>query len=269
MARIRTLKPELPQSESLGRVSRDARLLFLLLFTVVDDSGRTRGSSRMLASVLFPYDDDAPALIDEWLDELDREGCTRRYVIEGQTYLDIPKWLNHQRIDKPTDSKLPKFDESSRIVASTPGGIVKDSKGSVMEGNGKEVTPAAPSRRHGEITKAKTAEAWAAYSTAYHARYQVPPTPNAKVYSQLSHFIDRVGFIDAPKIAAFYVKHNKAYYVSRQHPVGLLLSDAEGLRTQWLSGKTVTETEARHADKKQSNLGVAEKLIAEARASAK
>jgi hypothetical protein len=59
MARIRTIKPEFPQSESMGRISRDARLLFVQLWCICDDHGRTRAASRMLASLLFPYDDDA------------------------------------------------------------------------------------------------------------------------------------------------------------------------------------------------------------------
>ena len=42
MPRIRTIKPEFPQSETIGRLSRDARLLFLQLFTLVDDAGRAR-----------------------------------------------------------------------------------------------------------------------------------------------------------------------------------------------------------------------------------
>jgi hypothetical protein len=118
MARIRTIKPETPHSESLGRVSRDARLCFILLWTQADDVGRVRGNSRMLASLLFPYDDDAPTLMDVWLDELGREGCIRRYTVEGNSYLDIPKWLEHQKIDKPSKSKFPEFVEKSRIVAS-------------------------------------------------------------------------------------------------------------------------------------------------------
>ena len=107
MARIRTIKPEFPQSESLGRVSREARLLFVLLWTICDDAGRTRASSRMLASLLYPYDDDAPKEIDPWLEQLESEGCVRRYKIGGTTYLDIPKWLNHQKIDRPSPTESP------------------------------------------------------------------------------------------------------------------------------------------------------------------
>lgn len=113
MARIRTIKPEFPQSETVGRLSRDARLLFVLLWTVADDLGRARAASRMLASLLFPYDDDAPNLIEGWLSELETADCIRRYNVDGSRYLDIPKWLQHQKIDKPSASKLPAFDEAS------------------------------------------------------------------------------------------------------------------------------------------------------------
>ena len=118
MARIRTIKPEFPQSESMGNVSRDARLCFVMLWTISDDAGRLRGNSRMLASLLFPYDDDAPKLIDDWLSELEQEGCIQRYAIDGASYLEITNWLSHQKIDKPSPSKLPAFDEGSRILAS-------------------------------------------------------------------------------------------------------------------------------------------------------
>lgn len=117
MPRIRSIKPEFPQSESVGKMSRDARLLFIQLWTVVDDEGRARAASRMLASLLYPYDDDARELIEEWLAELERCDCIRRYVVDGSTYLEIINWLKHQKIDKPSKSKLPPFAEASRIVA--------------------------------------------------------------------------------------------------------------------------------------------------------
>ncbi|MEN6533986.1 MAG: hypothetical protein ABFD89_10015 [Bryobacteraceae bacterium] len=117
MARIRTIKPEFPQSESMGRVSRDARLLFVMLWTLADDSGRLRGNSRMLASLLFPYDDDAKNLIDGWLRELSTERCVGLYSIGGDSYLEILNWCKHQKIDKPSQSKIQPFDESSRILS--------------------------------------------------------------------------------------------------------------------------------------------------------
>ncbi len=138
MARIRTIKPEFPQSESMGRVSRDARLLFIQLWTLCDDSGRTRAASRMLASLLFPYDNDAGKLIDGWLEELEREECIVRYSVDGSTYLQILKWLNHQKIDKPSQSKIPPFDESSRILAN-PRERSSEDQGSRIKDQGKNI----------------------------------------------------------------------------------------------------------------------------------
>jgi hypothetical protein len=117
MARIRTIKPEFPQSETIGKLSRDARLLFIQLWTLADDAGRTRAASRMLASLLYPYDDDAAGLIEGWLSELEHNDCIVRYDADGSRYLEIANWLKHQKIDKPSASKMPCPLEGSRIVA--------------------------------------------------------------------------------------------------------------------------------------------------------
>jgi len=106
MARIRTIKPEFQNSQSMGRVSRDARLLFIELWPQCDDAGRIRANSRMLASVLFPYDADAQSLIDGWLSELEKENCVIRYRVDQDEYLQVCHW-EHQKIDHPQPSKLP------------------------------------------------------------------------------------------------------------------------------------------------------------------
>jgi hypothetical protein len=107
MARIRTIKPEFPHAESMGRVGRDARLLFIELWTICDDEGKCRAAPRMLASLLFPYDDDAPHLIDGWLAELAGEGCIELYAVDGAHYLRVVNWSKHQRIEKASASKFP------------------------------------------------------------------------------------------------------------------------------------------------------------------
>jgi hypothetical protein len=61
----------------------------------------------MLASLLYPYDDDAPSLIVGWLSELEQKECIRRYEVDGSTYLEIINWLKHQKIDRPSPSKIP------------------------------------------------------------------------------------------------------------------------------------------------------------------
>ena len=70
---------------------------------------------------------------------------------------------------------------------------------------------------------------------------------------------------EAPAIAAFYVRSNKALYVRDKHPVGWLLKDAETLRTEWATGRQGTDTEARQADRTQATGNVFTKLIQEAK----
>lgn len=50
MARIRSIKPEFPQSESIGKLSRDARPLFVLLWTI---AARSNGDVSDLSYIQF------------------------------------------------------------------------------------------------------------------------------------------------------------------------------------------------------------------------
>lgn len=80
----------------------------------------------------------------------------------------------------------------------------------------------------------------------------------------LYSLLKRLAVDEAPSVAAFYVGHNRGLYVSAKHAVDLLLRDCEGLRTEWASGRSVTDTEARQVDKTQSNFNAFAPLIAEA-----
>lgn len=95
---------------------------------------------------------------------------------------------------------------------------------------------------------------WESYSREYHTRYGVTPVRNAKVNSQINQIVDRLGPDDAPQVAAFFVHHNASWYVSKGHAIGLLLADAEKLRTEWATGRKVTGVQARQVEKTQANL---------------
>lgn len=147
------------------------------------------------------------------------------------------------------------------------------SPNSVPTGSAKSADPpSAPAEKRGrngtslEKTERETlltAPTWSAFAFAYRARYSVDPVRNATVNAQISQLVKRLGEREAPAVASFYVKHNGAYYVRSKHSVGALLKDCEGLRTEWASGRTVTDTEARQLDRKQNNLSIAQTLIAE------
>lgn len=98
----------------MGSISRDARLIFILMWPHCDDAGRLRASSRALASLLLPFDDDAPSLIEGWLSELEAEHCIVRYLCDGAHYLEVTNFLKHQKIDHPSKSNIPPPRETSR-----------------------------------------------------------------------------------------------------------------------------------------------------------
>ena len=105
-------------------------------------------------------------------------------------------------------------------------------------------------RRPVPKTPGKTVPTWEAYSSAYVARWSSAPVRNETVNSILANFVRRIGAVEAPQVAAFYVAHNNPFYVSKRHPVNLLLQDCEGLRTQWATGVKATTSEARNAERK-------------------
>jgi hypothetical protein len=117
MPRIRTIQPNFARSTSMSRVSRDARLLFVQLWTVVDDAGRARASPAELAAQLYAADDDAPAALPAWFDALEGEGCIERYTVDEIAYLRIVNWRRHQKIDRPTASRLPPAPREPRARA--------------------------------------------------------------------------------------------------------------------------------------------------------
>jgi uncharacterized protein YdaU (DUF1376 family) len=94
-----------------------------------------------------------------------------------------------------------------------------------------------------------TVAVWNAYSGAYRERYNVEPVRNRTVNGQIAQLVSRLGIEAAPAVASFYVHHNFMHYVRAKHPVSLLLRDAEGLHTEWLSGRTVTSSEAMQTDR--------------------
>lgn len=126
--------------------------------------------------------------------------------------------------------------------------------------------PPAPKKKAGtdEDTALQAAckETWSAYRGAYAQRYAVEPIRNARVNGQVKQFCQRVPAAEAPGIAAFFVRHSNAYYVSKGHAVGLLLADAEKLRTEWATNQPITQTQAHQADRTQANGNTWGKIIA-------
>lgn len=104
---------------------------------------------------------------------------------------------------------------------------------------------------------------WSAYSTAYAERYGAQPIRNAAVSSKIKQFVQRIGYSESPDVARFYVERvSERFVIQRMHDVGLLLSSAEGYRTQWATNTAMTGTKAKQIDQTQSNADAADEAVA-------
>lgn len=106
--RIRSIKPEALQHRKVGRLSIAARWLWLAMITQADDDGRLVADPGQLRVVAFAYDRDVTeAMVADWLAEIAQTGLIRCYTVQDVPYACFPDWRDHQRINRPTPSKLP------------------------------------------------------------------------------------------------------------------------------------------------------------------
>jgi hypothetical protein len=107
MPRSRIIKPEFWSDEKLARLSRDARLLYIGLWTASDDYAVVKGNPMWLRSQIFPYDKIKIDQFKKWLNEL--LGCKRLIAFEksGENYFFIPSFLAHQKVDHPSRTRNP------------------------------------------------------------------------------------------------------------------------------------------------------------------
>lgn len=144
-------------------------------------------------------------------------------------------------------------------AGASPGAVEPRPQMVIEAANGKRFEIPAELRYPGPDTKSY--RTWANYALCYHRRYDTWPLWNATVAGMLTKFIDRVGAEAAPKVAAFYVSLNENSVVRDGHSIKKLLGSAENYHTQYMNGRTMTETRARQIDQTQSNRDAAEETM--------
>ena len=104
MARIRTIKVEFWSDEKIVELCPLARLLFIGLWTFADDDGNLEHSPKQMKMRIFPGDN---VNIQALTEELCSHKLVSEYEIDGKKYLNIPNFRKHQRINRPSGSKVP------------------------------------------------------------------------------------------------------------------------------------------------------------------
>ena len=84
------------------------------MFSNADDEGRGRANPTYLKSILFPYEESIrSADIDKTLSEISSNMSVIFYSCDGSSYYSLYNWNTWQKIDRPTESKIPEYDEKT------------------------------------------------------------------------------------------------------------------------------------------------------------
>lgn len=104
--RIRTIKPSFWKNQKLATLSKADRLLAVALLNYTDDEGYFSAHEALIRGECFPFDEDAKE-IRRGIVELSKIGFIRLgMTIEGEKVGHIVGFSEHQRIDRPSPSKL-------------------------------------------------------------------------------------------------------------------------------------------------------------------
>ena len=288
MARARNIKPSFFKNELLGEGDPLLGLLFISLWTLADKAGRLEDRPLRIKAETFPYRDNID--INGYLTQLLSLGFIDRYkaVCEGKevAIIEIVNFTKHQTphsTEKASELPSRPIDKPLTLINASPtvnghiNVLIPDSSNTdssntdssnTDSSNTDSLIPDSPLLIPLVVAAEKSAppkiivdtefqnackQTWKFYSDAYWNRYHVEPVRNQKINTQIKNFVQRIGYEESPHVAAHYLQSNSSYYVGRGHAVDGLLSDAEKLRTEWVTGKTMTTTRASQIDKTESN----------------
>jgi hypothetical protein len=139
MARIRSIKPDIRKSRTVCSWPYVVRWTFAGLPGYLDDAGRGLDDVRLIKAELYPLDDDMTARkLEQHLLTIATNGPLCRYEVDGHAYLHIVSWEEHQRVNRPTPSRIPPCPKHESSVS--PHGVNDESltEPSSQERKGKE-----------------------------------------------------------------------------------------------------------------------------------
>ena len=141
--RIRSIKPEFWRSADITGLNLEDRLLFIGLWSYVDDNGVGRDELPVIVADLFAGDmfadsRETVARVSRGLSNLFSASLIDRYSVDGKAYLMICKWDKHQRIDKPAKERFPRSDGTLEVIRETVATPSRDSRDTLAPGTGEQ-----------------------------------------------------------------------------------------------------------------------------------
>ncbi len=167
MARIRTIKPEFWTDGSMIRLPIEVRLFYIGLWNFACDRGHVEDDPLGLKLKILPADAvDSDSLVEQ----LVLAGRLERVEVSGKSYLAIPSFADHQRVDTRWKSRC-------LMCAQLNSNELTETHASLSETRG--IDTQIPRRRGGE-GKGKESKGGEVASDK-------PPTPRCKKHSHWDH----------------------------------------------------------------------------------
>lgn len=141
--RIRSIKPDFWRSEDISSLEIADRLLFIGLWSYVDDNGVGQDRVSLIAADLFADDlsrdpRDTLARVTDGLQRLSEAGRIVRYTVDGRDYIAVTNWKKHQRIDKPNKPRFPEPTSENVTVRDTLATPSRDTRDTLAPGTGEQ-----------------------------------------------------------------------------------------------------------------------------------
>ena len=193
MARSRNIKPGFYKNEDLAECSIWARYIFPGLWMMADRDGRLEDRPKRIKAEILPFDTQD---VEPLLRELASKGFIVRYEIDGQRYIEIPRFAVHQNphySEKASGIKPPPTQENEveqRDMFPDIGGSSPRSNASSRGGrnplnpdslNPDSLNPAGPQKnavRADDLPDWVPTDAWMAFDAMRKAK-RAPLTPRA------------------------------------------------------------------------------------------
>lgn len=116
--RARNIKPGFFKNDDLAEVDPMGRLLFVGLWMMADREGRLVDRPKRIKGEVFPYDN---CDVDALLDSLQEWGFIVRYEVDGQRFIQVLKFKEHQNPHvKEAPSTIPAPDKHSASTRLAP-----------------------------------------------------------------------------------------------------------------------------------------------------
>lgn len=241
MARARNIKPKFFKNDELAALSPLARLLFIGMWTIADYRGVIEYRPKRLKAEVLPYDE---CDIDSLVINLDKSGFIQIYTVQGQPYLKVLKFEQHQtphKNEREAGSELPDLDKKDSEISKLKEDEINLDKDGTTRAESLFLNP---SLLNPESTASRVArpsvddldflEAWAAY----------PKRPGANRADALKAWSARrkegvspdVMLAGVRKYAAYVVAESTAQQFIKQ--AGTFFGPARHFESDWTSGGT-------------------------------